>query len=194
MVLGDTVPWFYNLKPQCTCQPLLETTQTFTLQSSMHPMLEKCLGNSTSSIKSNITLFVLCKHLFQYIDRGKDNALMPNWKYLPVGYHGRSSSIVVSGTPIRRPVGQTRPNDAEPPTFEKCKLLDFELETAFFVGKGNQLGEPVPVDQAHQHIFGMVIRYSRILLRSVSSVIFCVPIFRSSWTTGVVGYSIKFFL
>ncbi|XP_057370834.1 fumarylacetoacetase-like [Daphnia carinata] len=89
--------------------------------------------------------------------RGKDNALMPNWKYLPVGYHGRSSSIVISGTPIRRPIGQTRPNDAEPPVFDKCKLLDFELETAFFVGKSNSLGSPVPVAEAENHIFGMVL-------------------------------------
>nr|CAH0105034.1 unnamed protein product [Daphnia galeata] len=89
--------------------------------------------------------------------RGKDNALMPNWKYLPVGYHGRSSSIVISGTPVRRPVGQTRPNDAEPPIFDKCKLLDFELETAFFVGKSNPLGTPVSVEEADQHIFGMVL-------------------------------------
>lgn len=89
--------------------------------------------------------------------RGKANALMPNWKWLPVGYHGRSSSIVVSGTPIRRPIGQTQPNDAEPPIFDKCKLLDFELETAFFIGKGNSLGEPVSVQQAERHIFGMVL-------------------------------------
>jgi len=89
--------------------------------------------------------------------RGKDNALMPNWKHLPVGYHGRSSSVVVSGTPIRRPVGQTRPNDAEPPVFDKCKLLDFELETAFFVGTANQLGDSVPIENAQDHIFGMVL-------------------------------------
>ena len=81
---------------------------------------------------------------------------MPNWKYLPVGYHGRSSSIVVSGTSVRRPIGQTRPNDAEPPVFDKCKLLDFELETAFFVGKPNTLGSPISMENADQHIFGMV--------------------------------------
>jgi len=89
--------------------------------------------------------------------RGKENALMPNWKHLPVGYHGRASSIVVSGTPIKRPVGQTRPNDAEPPVFGPCKLLDFELETAFFVGKGNELGDSVSVENADKHIFGMVL-------------------------------------
>ncbi|KAI6657883.1 Fumarylacetoacetate hydrolase domain-containing protein 2A [Oopsacas minuta] len=72
--------------------------------------------------------------------RGPDNALMPNWLHLPVGYHGRSSSVVISGTPIRRPQGQTKPNEAEPPVFGPCKLMDFELEMAFFVGPGNNQG------------------------------------------------------
>ncbi|KAG8516423.1 Fumarylacetoacetase, partial [Galemys pyrenaicus] len=89
--------------------------------------------------------------------RGKENALMPNWLHLPVGYHGRASSIVVSGTPIRRPLGQMRPDDAKPPVFGPCKLLDIELEMAFFVGPGNQFGEPIPISKAHEHIFGMVL-------------------------------------
>lgn len=89
--------------------------------------------------------------------RGKDNALMPNWKHLPVGYHGRASSIVVSGTPIKRPLGQTRPDDAQPPVFGPSKLMDFELEMAFFVGPSNQLGEPVAIENAQDHIFGMVL-------------------------------------
>ncbi|XP_029430441.1 fumarylacetoacetase isoform X3 [Rhinatrema bivittatum] len=89
--------------------------------------------------------------------RGKENALMPNWLHLPVGYHGRASSVVVSGTPIRRPVGQMRPDDAKPPIFGACKLLDIELEMAFFVGGGNQLGEPIPIGRAAEHIFGMVL-------------------------------------
>lgn len=89
--------------------------------------------------------------------RGKENALMPNWKYLPVGYHGRASSIVVSGTPIRRPLGQTRPDESKPPIFGPCRLFDFELEMAFFTGPGNKMGEPIPVDKAHEHIFGMVV-------------------------------------
>lgn len=90
--------------------------------------------------------------------RGKENALMPNWKHLPVGYHGRASSVVVSGTDIRRPNGQTLPSDDAPPVFGPCRLMDFELEMAFFVGgPGNPLGTPVPVDEAHEHIFGMVI-------------------------------------
>lgn len=89
--------------------------------------------------------------------RGKDNALMPNWKYLPVGYHGRASSVVVSGTPIRRPNGQTRPDDSKPPVFGPCKLMDFELEMAFFVGPPSSLGEPIPIEKAQDHIFGMVL-------------------------------------
>jgi len=90
--------------------------------------------------------------------RGKDNALMPNWKHLPVGYHGRSSTVVVSGTPIRRPNGQTRPTDDKPPIFGPCKLMDFELEMAFFVGgSSNALGDIIPIERAHEHIFGMVL-------------------------------------
>ena len=89
--------------------------------------------------------------------RGPENALMPNWKWLPVAYHGRASSIVVSGTEIRRPHGQTKPADASAPVFGASKSLDFELETAFFIGPGNPLGQPVSVDQAEDHIFGIVL-------------------------------------
>ncbi|XP_045545422.1 fumarylacetoacetase [Salmo salar] len=89
--------------------------------------------------------------------RGKENALMPNWLRLPVGYHGRASSIVVSGTPIRRPSGQMRPDQSKPPVFGQSKQVDIELEMAFFVGGGNRLGEPIPIERAHQHIFGMVL-------------------------------------
>lgn len=89
--------------------------------------------------------------------RGKENALMPNWLHLPVGYHGRSSSVVVSGTPVRRPNGQMRPDDTKPPVFGPCKLFDFELEMAFLTGPGNVMGEPIPASEAHNHIFGMVL-------------------------------------
>ncbi|XP_017534502.3 fumarylacetoacetase isoform X2 [Manis javanica] len=89
--------------------------------------------------------------------RGEENALMPNWLYLPVGYHGRASSVVVSGTPIRRPVGQMRPDDSKPPVYGASRLLDIELEMGFFVGPGNKLGEPIPISKAHEHIFGMVL-------------------------------------
>ncbi len=89
--------------------------------------------------------------------RGKENALMPNWLHLPVAYHGRSSSVVVSGTPIKRPHGQTQADDQEIPSFGPSRLVDFELEMGFFVGPGSQLGTPIPADQARQHIFGMVL-------------------------------------
>uniref|UniRef100_A0A3Q3WQD1 Fumarylacetoacetase n=1 Tax=Mola mola TaxID=94237 RepID=A0A3Q3WQD1_MOLML len=90
--------------------------------------------------------------------RGKENALMPNWLRLPVGYHGRASSVVVSGTPIRRPSGQMRPDPTKPPVFGPSNQLDIELEMrAFFVGGATQLGEPISIEKAHQHIFGMVL-------------------------------------
>jgi fumarylacetoacetase len=89
--------------------------------------------------------------------RGAENALMPNWKWLPVGYHGRASSIVVSGTDVKRPRGQIKPPDAEAPIFSASRSFDYELEMAFFVGPGNSLGQPIPIAQAHEHIFGMVL-------------------------------------
>lgn len=89
--------------------------------------------------------------------RGKENALMPNWKYVPVGYHGRASSIVISGTPIHRPHGQTRSDDSKPPEFGLSKLMDFELEMAFFIGMPSKLGHPVSIREAQDYIFGMVL-------------------------------------
>jgi fumarylacetoacetase len=89
--------------------------------------------------------------------RGPENALMPNWKWLPVAYHGRASSVVVSGTDVRRPKGQIKPPDAQAPSFGPTKSLDYELEMAFLVGPGNTLGEPVPIDRAIDHIFGLVL-------------------------------------
>ena len=89
--------------------------------------------------------------------RGPDNALQENWLHLPVGYHGRSSSVVVSGTDVRRPSGQTKAEDADSPSYGPSRLMDFELEMGFFVGPGNALGEPIPIDEAAEHIFGMVL-------------------------------------
>jgi len=89
--------------------------------------------------------------------RGPENALMPNWKWLPVGYHGRSSSIVVSGTDVRRPHGQIKAPEAAEPAFGSTRSFDFELEMAFLIGPGNSLGDPVPIARAEEHIFGMVL-------------------------------------
>ena len=83
-----------------------------------------------------------------------DNPLLPNYKHLPIGYHGRSSSIVVSGTPVRRPNGQTKADDARLPSFGPSKLLDYEMEVGFFIGPGNELGGSLSVDQAEARVFG----------------------------------------
>ncbi len=86
--------------------------------------------------------------------RDPNNALLPNWKHIPVGYHGRASSIVCSGTPLRRPKGQQKPDDT-PPVFGPCKLLDFELEMAFVTYEGKPLGESISTTEADDYIFGM---------------------------------------
>jgi fumarylacetoacetase len=89
--------------------------------------------------------------------RDPANALLPNWKHIPVGYHGRASSVVVSGTPIHRPKGQTKAPDADMPVFGPSKRLDIELEMAFIIGKDTSLGDSVSVDQADDYIFGFTL-------------------------------------
>jgi fumarylacetoacetase len=89
--------------------------------------------------------------------RDPANALLPNWKHLPVGYHGRASSIVVSGTSFHRPKGQTKPADSEAPFFGPCKSLDFELEMAFVIGKPTQLGQSISTADADDYIFGLTL-------------------------------------
>lgn len=88
--------------------------------------------------------------------RDPDNALLPNWKHLPVGYHGRSSSIILSGEDIHRPKGQTKPPEGDP-VYGPSQRMDFELEMAFIVGKSTEIGDQVPADEAMDHIFGMVL-------------------------------------
>jgi fumarylacetoacetase len=87
--------------------------------------------------------------------RDPTNPLLPNWVHIPIGYNGRSSSVVVSGTDIVRPCGQTKADDAAAPTFGPCRLLDIELEMGFFTGPANELGAPIPASKAPDHIFGM---------------------------------------
>ncbi|MDP2540584.1 fumarylacetoacetase [Tenacibaculum discolor] len=90
--------------------------------------------------------------------RDPENALLPNWLQIPIGYHGRSSSIVPSGTPIRRPIGQQRPSEGETtPNFGPSKLLDFELEMAFITTVANDLGDRIPIEEAEEYIFGLVL-------------------------------------
>jgi fumarylacetoacetase len=83
-----------------------------------------------------------------------DNPLLPNYKWVPIGYHGRASSIVPSGSPVRRPSGQSRAPDAESPSFGPSRSLDYEMELGLFVGLGTPLGQPVPIERAEEHIFG----------------------------------------
>ena len=89
--------------------------------------------------------------------RDPENALLPNWKHIPVGYHGRASSIVVSGTPIHRPKGQLMPKDATTPVFKPSGRLDFELEMGFITGNTTKLGESVSTNEAEDYIFGLVL-------------------------------------
>ncbi len=89
--------------------------------------------------------------------RDPENALMPNWKHIPVGYHGRASSIQVSGHSLHRPKGQQKPADAPVPVYGPCKLLDFELETGFIIGKNTAIGESVSTAKADEYIFGMLL-------------------------------------
>jgi fumarylacetoacetase len=84
-----------------------------------------------------------------------DNPLLPNYKYVPIGYHGRASSIVVSGTDVKRPKGQNRADAEAPPIYIPAKNLDYEMEVGFFVGKGNELGSTIPIENAEEHIFGL---------------------------------------
>lgn len=85
--------------------------------------------------------------------RGAENAIQPNWLCLPVGYHGRASSIVISGTPVRRPKGQVSA-DKKTPSWSACNRMDFELEMGTFITKSNAMGDPIPVNEARDHIFG----------------------------------------
>ena len=88
--------------------------------------------------------------------RDPENALLPNWKHLPVGYHGRASSIIVSGVDIHRPKGQTKPADSDP-VYGPCRLLDFELEMGFIIGKDSSLGNSISTEEANNYIFGKVL-------------------------------------
>ena len=118
------------------------------LKATMHLPIE--IGDYTDFYSSE-------QHAFNVgcMFRDPNNALLPNWKHIPVGYHGRASSIINSGTPIHRPKGQQKPNDTEPPVFGPCKLLDFELEMAFVTFDGKALGDSISTAEATDYIFGL---------------------------------------
>jgi fumarylacetoacetase len=89
--------------------------------------------------------------------RGPDKALLPNWLHVPIAYHGRASSVVVSGTDLHRPLGQTNPTNAPTPNFGPSQAVDFELELGCFIGPGNELGQPIACREAADHVFGFVL-------------------------------------
>ncbi|TDT43708.1 fumarylacetoacetase [Maribacter spongiicola] len=142
--------------------------------------IQKLLISENSPLKNHPEVFVsqqdakmhLPVHVGDYTDfyssiehatnvgkmfRDPENALLPNWRHIPVGYHGRASSIVVSGTNIHRPMGQVKTNEMEVPVFKASGNLDFELEMGFVVGKSTELGERVSTKEAAEHIFGLVL-------------------------------------
>ena len=106
--------------------------------------------------------------------RDPANALLPNWRHIPVGYHGRASSIVVSGTPIRRPRGQVLPKGKSQPVFQPSARLDFELEMAFVIGKGNELGQAISTSEAEDYIFGLVL-FNDWSARDIQKWEYCTP-------------------
>lgn len=126
----------------------------FLLEEYLHPMSEVQMTLPTAI--GDYTDFYCNLHHATNVGRmfRPDNPLLPNYKHLPIGYHGRASSIVISGTDIRRPCGQTAGDDNQP-TFGPSKLLDYEVEVGFFVGQGNRLGEPISLEKAEEYIFGL---------------------------------------
>jgi len=126
--------------------------RTFHQQGDVEMQLPVMIGNYTDFYSSYHHA-----HNVGTMLRGAENALMPNWKWLPVAYHGRASSVVVSGTDVRRPKGQIKLAEAAAPIIAPTKSLDYELEMAFLIGPGNSLGQPIPIDKAFDHIFGFVL-------------------------------------
>ncbi|RDY58705.1 fumarylacetoacetase [Flagellimonas nanhaiensis] len=126
--------------------------ELFVKQSEAQMHMPVCVGDYTD-FYSSIEHATNVGKMF----RDPENALLPNWKHIPVGYHGRASSIVVSGQPIHRPKGQTLPKDSNTPVFGPSQRLDFELEMGFVVGKNTAMGDTVTTKDAEDYIFGMVL-------------------------------------
>jgi fumarylacetoacetase len=128
-------------------------------QSSVEPLLVP-IYEATMALPANIgdySDFYASIHHATNVGRlfRPDNPLLPNYKYVPIGYHGRASSIIISGTPVHRPNGQTKDAAAPAPGFGPSRMLDYELEVGFFVGPGNALAHPIPIRAAEDHIFGL---------------------------------------
>ncbi len=154
--LGKTVTSAIRLKVQSLLtaedSPLKTTPLVFVNQSDANMHLPVSIGNYTDFF-SSIEHATNCGKMI----KDPDNPLFPNWKHLPVAYHGRASSIVVSGVPIHRPKGQVMLPGEKAPIFQPSSMVDFELEMGFIIGKNTQLGQSVPVEEAEDYIFGKVI-------------------------------------
>ncbi len=113
--------------------------------------------HSLPAVIGDYTDFYTSKHHATNIGRlfRPDNPLLPNYAWVPIGYHGRSSSIEVSGQRFPRPIGQLKPPGADEPVVEPCRRLDYELELGMFVGPGNEIGRPIPIAEAEEHVFGL---------------------------------------
>lgn len=131
---------------------LASKPELFVKQSEAQMHMPVCVGDYTD-FYSSIEHATNVGKMF----RDPENALLPNWKHIPVGYHGRASSIVVSGEPIHRPKGQTIPNDSKQPVFGPSQRVDFELEMGFITGKNTNLGDSVSTSEAEDYIFGLVL-------------------------------------
>ena len=168
----------YTVFSQRTLNPFIALGKTVTNQ--VRLAIQKTLTDDGSPLKNHAEAFLpydnvqmhLPVEIGDYTDfyssiehatnvgkmfRDPNNALLPNWRHLPVGYHGRASSIVVSGTPVHRPKGQTKPVDTEPPVFGPTTRLDFELEMGFVIGKNTNIGDSISTAQAEDYIFGMAL-------------------------------------
>lgn len=135
-----------------TDSPLKEKREMLVLQADVQMHIPVQIGDYTD-FYSSIEHATNVGKMF----RDPENALLPNWRHIPVGYHGRASSIVVSGTPIKRPKGQLMPKDATAPVFKASGRLDFELEMGFITGKNTQLGTSVSTHDAEDYIFGLAL-------------------------------------
>ncbi|GAA6206335.1 MULTISPECIES: fumarylacetoacetase [Thalassotalea] len=141
----------------------LALSQALSSGSSAQQKLESCLvpqADAEFALPCNIgdyTDFYTSIHHATSVGKKfrPDNPLLPNYKWVPIGYHGRSSSIEVSGKDFKRPKGQTKAPTATEPSFGPCKRLDYELEIGIFIGNGNELGEPITIENAEDHVFGI---------------------------------------
>lgn len=149
-VLRDRISDLLNLENNELQENPEESKQVLVDSSNVQMHLPLYIGDYTDFYSSE-------QHAYNVgcLFRDPENALMPNWKHLPVGYHGRSSSIIVSGEPIHRPKGQKRPNPEAPPVFGPSNLLDFELEMGFVTFQGKPLGDSISTEEADEFIFGM---------------------------------------